>query len=210
MYRNNGSRKSGGTPTILFSLVMALTLLTAVAYAAPAQGAMVTTSNPARTPGDLADGNGDMEIYVGDRTDPEDLAWSIEGDDFYEIADDGGLNLVFTIQGGDLVGREHCWSEPGFSSGSLSVRDAAGQVLFTVKGRHLWYGAVDVPDEGSSGWETAHSQRAYDIWQNQFYPGPKGKTDAVISATANIQEASALRKLAIMALVEGECGSSGV
>ena len=90
------------------------------------------------------------------------------------------------------------------------MRNADREVLFTVKGRHLWYGAVDVPNEGSSGWETAHSQRAYDIWRNRFYPGPRGKTDATISATADLQKASDLGKLAIIALVEGACGSSGL
>ncbi len=55
------------------------------------------------------------------------------------------------------------------------LRNAAGDVLFTVKGRHLWYGAVEVPDQGKSGWGTARSQRAYVIWHNQFYPGPKGQ-----------------------------------
>jgi hypothetical protein len=211
MYRKNGFNKSGGTPTVLFSLLMALTLLTAVAFAAPAPGALFTAANPARTPGDLADGNGDMEIYAGGDTDSSgDLVWTIVDDDVYEVEADGGLDLVWTIQDDDLVGPDGCTSEPGISAGSLFLRNAAGDVLFTVKGRHLWYGAVDVPNEGSSGWETAHSQRAYDVWHNQFYAGPKGRTDAVSSATANIQEASALRKLAIMALVEGECGSSGL
>jgi hypothetical protein len=154
-----------------------------------------------------------LEIYAGASTsDAGDLVWSLEADDVYEVDPDGADSLIFTISGDDLVapdGRVLCTSEPGTSEGIFVFSNSDGP-LFTVKGRHPWYGAVDVPDEGSSGWETALSQRAYDVWHNQLYPGPKGKTDALISAMADIQNVMPVWKLVIMALVEGECGSSGL
>ena len=58
--------------------------------------------------------------------------------------------------------------------------------------------------------EELQGRRAYNIWDNELYPGPRWLTDPVISATANLREASDIYKLAIAALVEGECGSAGL
>lgn len=181
-------------------------------------------------------GSGDLRIYEGARTPA-----STSGDDddglIFEFADGSIIGRTSPSSGTpgdedvfgpiahtvgpqifDPHGNLLCEADYGDQAETYLLRDADGEVLFTLFRTLVFRGAATIPSQGLShkgfgflAYEQGHDLHLlYSYIQFQVHRGWWPDGEVLATATDIIQLATPMRHLVIAAMIDGKCGSLGV
>ncbi|MEX1368698.1 MAG: hypothetical protein AB1Z98_36560 [Nannocystaceae bacterium] len=158
--------------------------------------------------------NGNLKIYIGASTaDPGDVVWDIVDDDVSTAGAGaaGQSQLLVSVDDNkifDANGSVRCELFPMGSDGDMLVEElrdgSTGDVLFTVRGKRVYYGSQPV------GGSPNASDLAFTFKGAQVFEGKPSDGVVLVTASEKIRKASEMRKLTIAALIDGACGAPGL
>jgi hypothetical protein len=145
-------------------------------------------------------GDGDIAIFEHPAANDDDPIWQLHSGNVYSGSVEGPLIIKFDdSQILDENDQVVCVRDGDILSETQRIRegDANGPVLYTVVGREVYAGEPAAGDKPLYRFQGRH-----------VVDGHKGPP--LVSADTHIQFASSMRKLVIVALIDGECGAPGL
>ena len=160
-------------------------------------------------------GNGDLAIYEGSSTASEPCRiYDIAGTQVH-ASQQSGTPAIMDIVGNSIVdpttGEAICTREGNELFERVRAGgDGNGAVLFTVFGRWVFDGEIDLSGNLLTVLQRLDDQLLYTYQGPHIYEHSPWDGDILATSTAPLQNANKTRKLVIASLIAGECGGLGL